>query len=55
LWPPPVRPLRKGRLLQTEEVDDPGNFMFTSVLQGTYGIEVTSGDAIVVIETIGVD
>ena len=50
-----ARLYENGRLLQTEEVDDLGNFMFTSVLQGTYGIEVTSGDAIVVIEMIEVD
>jgi anti-sigma factor RsiW len=50
-----ARLYENDRLLQTEEVDDLGNFMFNAVLQGTYRIEVTSGDAIVVIETVQVD
>jgi hypothetical protein len=40
--------------VQTDDLDDLGNFLFTNVPNGTYRIEVTTDDVVAVIEDVQV-
>jgi hypothetical protein len=44
----------EDRLLQTEPVDDLGAFLFSGVTAGSYRLEVTVGDAVLVLEPLAV-
>jgi hypothetical protein len=47
-----ARLYRDAALLQTEAVDDLGNFMFGEVARGSYALELTTSDARIIIDPI---
>jgi predicted RNA-binding Zn-ribbon protein involved in translation (DUF1610 family) len=44
----------ESRVVQTDDVDDLGNFLFTNIPNGNYRIEVTTDDLVAVIEDVQV-
>jgi hypothetical protein len=51
----PVLLLSESETVSTQNVDDLGNFVFSSLIPATYTLELQSPDGIIVIERIAVD